>query len=103
MSDTPELDRLAAINESGDNQVIGEFLEWAGANGYHLTKTVEMESEETSLFTSKTYTVKHDVEQPVGIEEILYHFFNIDPAKLESERRMLLDRYRAAGASKDAT
>lgn len=101
MSETPELDRLAAISESGDNQVIGEFLEWAGHNGYHLTKTVVMESEEQSLISDKTYTVKHDVEQPVGITEILYHFFGIDPVKLERERRAVLADIRAAGASKE--
>lgn len=84
--ETPELDKLRRINKSGDNETIGQFLEWAGENGYHLTKTVKYTDTRESLISGKPYEVEVEAEQPVGIEEVLYAFFGLDAAKISAER-----------------
>jgi hypothetical protein len=81
---TPELDRLAAIDATGDNRIIGEFLEWAEYSGYHFTRTHE---ENGATF-----------EFPVSIEDALAHYYNIDMDKVRAEREQVYAELRAASA-----
>lgn len=89
--ETPELDKLRRINESGDNETIGQFLEWAGENGYHLTKTVTYTEQREMLLSDYIYEVEVEVEQPVGIEEVLYAFFGLDRDKINAEREAVFN------------
>ena len=83
MSDTPELDKLTEINKQGDNQIIGEFLEWATCEkGYHFTRTHE---EDGATF-----------EFPVKIEDVLAEYFEIDLKKVQAEREQVYAQIRAA-------
>lgn len=95
---TPELDKLKKINDSGDNQTIAEFLEWAGENGYNFTKTVTFMDDRESLITGKPYQVPVDVEQPVGIAAVLAEYFKIDLDKVSAEKDAVFAAIRAANA-----
>lgn len=92
MADTPEVDKLIKISESEDSQTIGEFLEWALFNGYHLTKTVTMQVDGWR----EGDTDDREYEQPVGIEEILAHYYGIDLAKVRAEKEAVLAELRAS-------
>lgn len=96
--ETPECDKLSKINDEGDNQTIGAFLEWAGENGYHFTKTVTLMDERTYLYREGTYEVPVDVEQPVNIQDVLAHFFGIDMDKVRAEREAVYAEMRAKSA-----
>jgi hypothetical protein len=89
--DTPELDKLKKINDSGDNNTIGAFLEWAGENGYRLTRTVTYTDQRTSLFNDDTYEVPVEVQEPVGTEAVLIHYFEIDMDKVSAEKDALYE------------
>lgn len=92
MPETPELDKLTKINEQGHNTVIGAFLEWAGYNGYHFTKTQTVQAEGLGGTRTK------DVEVPVPIEDALAHYFGIDMAKVRAEREAVYVAVRKASA-----
>lgn len=78
---TPECDRLAEVSEH--SQTIGDFLEWLPQQGIQLCSIPE-EYDHTFV--------------PIGrsIESLLAEFFEIDMAKVEKERRAVLDAFRAA-------
>lgn len=76
---TPELDKMKSVHNQ--SQCIGEFLDW--------------------LFHEKHRTIAEvpegmDEWQPVGgsIEKILAEYFEIDLAKIERERRAILETLR---------
>jgi hypothetical protein len=89
--ETPELDKLKKINASGDNKTIGAFLEWAGENGYRLTKTVEYTDVRHSLYNDDAYEVPIEVQEPVGTEEVLAAYFGIDMDKVSAEKDALYE------------
>ena len=96
MSETPEIDKLSKINESGDNQTIGEFLEWATSEGgYNFTQTKTVMAEGYSLVKDETYEYETTVEVPVSIEEALARFFGVDMDKVRAEREAVYAKVRA--------
>jgi hypothetical protein len=97
MIDTPELNKLSKIDDEGDNQIIGEFLEWAGENGYHFTKTVTYtDTRESLIHAGRFYDVPVEVEQPVEIKEVIAHYFGIDLDKVRAEKEAVYASLRAA-------
>lgn len=78
---TPELDRLKAVSEQ--SQIIGAFLDWLQCDT-DLTICEQVESHRRSDDTLY-------LPASIGIEELLARYFEIDLAKIESERRTLLD------------
>lgn len=85
----PELSRRHAVIESGDSQIIGEFLEWAEHRGYRLMKTVT-----TEVLDWRGNPTEEEGEVPVNVEQALAEYFEIDMAKVEAERRELLAKVR---------
>lgn len=77
----PEHEKLLKVKDQ--SQVCGEFLDWLQGGGYHLGRYNE---EGTRLYT---HTVPH-------LTKLLAEFFQIDQAKLEEEKRAMLDELRAA-------
>ena len=76
---TPEHEKMATVREH--SQAIGEFLEWAGSEGYQLG------SWQDHLFW------------PVhkSIQQWLADYFNIDLNLIEQEKRQMLEDLRIAG------
>lgn len=88
-----ECDRLAEV--SADSQLIGEFFEWLGGQGYSLARY----RREVYLDGGKRRPRAEDVLVPATcpIERLLAAFFGIDLAKVERERRALLGELRRKG------
>lgn len=80
MSDTPQHDKLQEIQHL--SQAIGEFLDWASEQGWHLA-----EWNTTHFFDSM---------QPVGYTttNILARYFDIDLNVLEDEKLAMLEQIR---------
>ena len=81
----PEHERMKALN--GDNDTIARFLEWLSEHDYLICEVVQDARGSDDI-------------QPVhrGIESWLAQYFNINPAKIEAEKRAMLDSMRAANA-----
>ena len=82
----PELEKLRRVSE--ESRAISGFMEWAEHKGYRLVRTHE---EDGATF-----------EFPVNVEQAMAEYFEIDMAKVEAERRELLDRLRRAQAEAEA-
>lgn len=93
MTQTPELDKMRAIHD--DSQTIGEFLEWATANGYHFTRTTTVEVDAERLMTGRPYTYDKVIEVPAKIDDALADYFKIDLAKAQAEKDALYAELRA--------
>lgn len=101
MSETPEFDKMIAVRK--DSQIIGEFLEWAGHNGYTFNKVFMVEVQD---FWGNI--AEEPSEVPVRIEDALAHYFEIDLDRVRAEKDALYARLREAsacqrGAEKDNT
>lgn len=79
MSDYPEHDKLHAVKDK--SQAIGEFVEWLQEQGIHLA----------SWHNGTQLRPWHE-----SIEDLLARHFEIDLAKLEAEKRAMLDKIRGA-------
>lgn len=77
-SDYPEHDRLAKISDR--TQAVGDFLDWASTEGWQLA-----EHDDGYSF------------RPIGWsrERLIGAWAEIDPDKLEAEKRAMLDLLRA--------
>lgn len=98
MIDTPELDKLSAISEQGDNQTIGAFLEWAESNDYQLCK--EVTTKDTDFWGNETSDAAF---VPTDMEHVLAEYFGIDLAKAEQEQRALLKTYATSNEKHEDT
>jgi hypothetical protein len=83
MTDYPEHDKITALG--GANQHIGAFIEWLNDNRYTICEWQNAGDEGRGYF-------------PVSrsINSWLYQYFQIDPVKIEQEKRSMLDELRAA-------
>lgn len=78
--ETPECDRMLAVRDQ--SQAIGEFIDWLNY--------------EHEVFLAR-YEDLDDYSQPVlmtfhrNMNELLAEFFGIDLAKVEAEKRAILD------------
>lgn len=78
----PECEKMSKVRPQ--SQAIGEFLEWLQyEKGW-------------SLATVPEYYDHTLVEVSFSIESLLAEYFGIDLDKVETERRQMLDRIRAA-------
>jgi hypothetical protein len=78
MADYPEHEKLKALG--GDNQVVGDFIEWLGENGYEIARWND----------SGTYCLPCNE----GRDALLAKHFEIDLNKLDDEKRAMLGAIR---------
>jgi hypothetical protein len=78
----PECDKLHRV--SGDVSTLHEFLEWLASNGLQVCRL-----EETGQFDGNG-PVEHYFPIREQREALVQRFFEIDPVKLEQERRAML-------------
>jgi hypothetical protein len=116
MTKYPECDKALKIRNQ--SQAIGEFLEWA-ANTKNLRLASEHVHDDDDCFgphnhgkefenclSGRACTSKQELTCPfetggfvplhTRIEDLLYQFFEIDPEKIEAERRAMLTELRGA-------
>ncbi len=79
-----ELDKHAKTHDA--RWAINEFLEWLSKEGIELSKWKNINSGLNG--TDRLMVLRK------GRHELLDEYFNIDPAKLEKERRALLENAR---------
>ena len=84
MSNTPQHDKLKEIQPL--SQAIGEFLDWANEQGWHLA--------EWETINSFGDQMLHQVN--ISHTDILARHFDIDLDALEDEKLAILDEIRAA-------
>ena len=96
MSKHPECDKLNARTDEWN--VIYPFMEWLQEQGIILARHDTVEN-------AKARGEKPDKDRDIWvrpypyaigkhIDEMLYEYFDVDPAKLEQERRKILDVIR---------
>lgn len=83
MTDYPEHDKLVALD--GSNQTIGDFIEWLNDNRYVICEWQNSGDEERGY-----YPVHRSPASWIS------QYFQIDPVKIEQEKRAMLDLIRAA-------
>jgi len=83
MTDYPEHERLKALE--GKNQTIGEFIEWLSDNRYIICEWHNLGDEDARGY----YPVNRSPQSWIA------QYFQIDPAKIEAEKRAMLDIQRA--------
>lgn len=86
MTDYPEHDKLQALD--GANQTIGEFLEWLNDNRYSICEWQNYGDEDARGY----YPVHRSPQSWIA------QYFQIDPVKIEQEKRHMLDLIRQADA-----
>lgn len=82
---TPELDKQHEAIEHGAAHRIGEFIDWLREQGYILAKYDAVDD-------------LYDTNMPP--KDLLADYFKIDLAKIEQEKRALLDHIRQQGEPK---
>ena len=75
---TPEHDKLNAL--SGENQIVGNFIEWLGENQFTICEWSNSGHEFYPSFET--------------VPSLLAKYFGIDLEKLEKEKRAILERFR---------
>jgi DNA polymerase III epsilon subunit-like protein len=80
----PEHQKLIALE--GKNDTVGQFIEWLADSNYVICEYDQMGR-------------YHPVSRP--ITSWLAQYFGIDPAKIEQEKRAMIDLIRAADAEVD--
>ncbi len=92
VTDYPEHDKLHAVNER--SQAVGEFLGWLSERFVICEWVDQDQADELCLVCGSDASGFH----PAGktIEEWLTEHFKIDQAKLEEEKRAMLDIVRKA-------
>lgn len=96
---TPECEKLS--KHTAEWNVIYPFIEWLQEN--RMCIGVWRDPEQMAKDQGKTvkeikfwsqYLLEHPYPYASGIDNLLYKYFGIDPAKLEQERRQLLEYMR---------
>jgi hypothetical protein len=83
-----ETEKFAKVVESGDNQVIGEFIDWLGEHGYWVSEYVKIEG------------FRDEMLMPIrkSNASLLADYFGIDLAQLDREKRDLLAKIQSGGS-----
>lgn len=84
MIDTPELDKQKRVIDSGRAETVQDLIDWLPTRGYRLAEYIQYEG----------YSEPRLVEANVIPEQLMADFFGIDLAKIEAERRAILDALR---------
>jgi hypothetical protein len=82
MADYPEHEKLKKISDK--SQTVGDFLEWLNSQGLHLCEWVDSRYAGEGEFSSANKNT----------DDLLAEFFEIDQAKLEEEKRELIQEAR---------
>jgi hypothetical protein len=114
----PECTKLSGV--TGQSQTVGEFLEWLGQQGVQLMRwetgiprdavcpepeclggrrRVGSRRQDCSTCKGAGYVTRRAsawVSDPRNTQTLLAEFFGIDLAKVESERRAMLEAVRSA-------
>ena len=85
----PEHQKLHAVVDQ--TQAIGEFMEWLGTQQYIVCEWQARTGEDPAGY--------YPVQRPIN--SWLAQYFGIDPAKIEAEKRHMLDTIRAANGAAD--
>lgn len=96
-----EVEKLS--EKTNEWNAIYPFLEWLSQNKMCVAKWKDPKAEYENTYTGKIGTIEEDAEwllehpYPIGttFENLLYQYFEIDPSKLEQERREILENFRA--------
>lgn len=75
----PEAAKWSSVCDSGANMVVQDFLEWLGQQDIRLARYDRETYSEAVLFEVRE---RHD--------DLVYSFFEVDPGKLETDRREML-------------
>jgi len=101
-----EIDKLNSRTDEWNH--IYPFIEWLHENRMTIAQWRDPEAEYVSAYSGKKGTIEKEAPwllehpYPVGgaIENILYRYFDVDPEKLEAERRALLEWFRVKEGDK---
>lgn len=99
----PECDKLNARQEDWNS--IYPFIEWLHENKMCIGVWRDPDAPYTSSYTGETGTIKEMAEHllehpyPYGqpIVNLLYKYFDVNPAELERERREILESLQPEG------
>lgn len=80
MTDYPEHEKLKALG--GDNQTVGNFIEWLSEQGYEICR----------WNVAGTFCIPANISR----DDLRAAHFEIDRNRLEDEKRQMLDAMRAA-------
>lgn len=84
MTRTPECDKMLAVKL--ESQAIGSFLDWLSEQGMFISEYTKVEG----------YRDEQPWPVSKSIEQWLADYFEIDLAKVEKERRAILEDFRKA-------
>ncbi|WKW87105.1 hypothetical protein SEA_NICOLE72_68 [Microbacterium phage Nicole72] len=84
----PEHARLALVSDH--SQAIGEFIEWLSSEQGYVIAEYGTDEPDDDRSEHRLYPVSRP------ITSWLAQYFNINPAKIEAEKRAMLDSMRAA-------
>ena len=95
-----EIKKLNSHTEEWNH--IYPFIEWLHANKMTIAQWRDPDAEYVNTHTGKKGTIEEMAPHllnhpyPIGesIENTLYRYFEVDPAKLEAERRAFLEELR---------
>lgn len=92
----PECEKLSAKTEEWNN--IYPFMEWLREQGltlcrYDTEEDVKARGEKP-LKDGSYFVFPYPIPIGKSIETLLYEYFDVDPVKLEKERRKLLESLR---------
>ncbi|KKM08135.1 hypothetical protein LCGC14_1726960 [marine sediment metagenome] len=94
---SPECEKLNA--KTAEWNIIYPFMEWLGEQGLFLARH---ETEEEALAKGNVWkdgsanTFPYPIHAGKRIGGLLYEYFGVDPAKLDRERKALLESIREA-------
>ena len=102
--ETPNADKLAARTKEWN--AIYPFIEWLHERKMCIAVWRDPEAPYENAFTGEIGTIKEDgphlLEHPYPYGQptmnLLYEYFDVNPAELEKERRAILERFREEAA-----
>lgn len=77
----PEHDKMAAL--TGENQIVGDFIEWLGANGYTIARN--------DAYGDLEWCGK-------GRDDLIASHFGVDRKAFDAEKDRMLEEFREDSA-----
>lgn len=91
MGSRPEHEKLKALD--GKNETIGEFIEWLQGSGFQICHIPPEPEDGWEEDVPASYKENYQPSR-FPVSAWIAKFFDIDPEKLESEKRAILDTLR---------
>jgi hypothetical protein len=92
----PEHTRLLALG--GANQTVGDFITWLNDHGYAICEWSERVEEDDE----HEYRPAGWVNLHRRVDSWIAQYFEINPAKIDAEKRAMLDLIRSQNEAADA-